>query len=141
MNKKLLVAVALAIASPITVNAGDPVEINYELQRLDARFRLFKTSNTWNFLELDTETGRVWQVQFSVGEKDERLKIEVKPEVIAKGGKPGRFTLVPTRNIYNFILLDQDIGKTWQVQWSTSKDQGSWPIEQSNSKTDSGWKQ
>jgi hypothetical protein len=141
MNTKLLVAVALAIASPITVNAGDPVEINYELQRLDARFRLFKTSNTWNFLELDTETGRVWQVQFSVGEKDERLKIEVRPEVIAKGGKPGRFTLVPTRNIYNFILLDQDIGKTWQVQWSTSKDQGSWPIEQSNSKTDSGWKQ
>ena len=141
MNRKLLVAVALAIASPITVNAGDPVEINYEMQRLDARFRLFKTSNTWNFLELDTETGRVWQVQFSVGEKDERLKIEVRPEIIAKGGKPGRFTLVPTRNIYNFILLDQDVVKTWQVQWSTSKDQGSWPIEQSNSKTDSGWKQ
>ena len=141
MNTKLLVAVALAFDSPITVNAGDPVEINYELQRLDTRFRLFKTSNSWNFLELDTETGRVWQVQFSVGEKDERLKIEVRPEVIAKGGKPGRFTLVPTRNMYNFILLDQDVGKTWQVQWSTSKDQGSWPIEQSNSKTDSGWKQ
>lgn len=81
-------AIALIVTAPIIVSAAEPVEINYEVQRLDARFRLFKTSNTWNFLELDTETGRVWQ-----------------------------------------------------VQWSTSKDQGSWPIEQSNSKTDSGWKQ
>jgi hypothetical protein len=141
MTRKNWMAIALIVTAPIIVSAAEPVEINYEVQRLDARFRLFKTSNTWNFLELDTETGRVWQVQFSVGEKDERLKIEVRPEVITKGGKPGRFTLVPTRNMYNFILLDQDIGKTWQVQWSTSKDQGSWPIEQSNSKTDSGWKQ
>jgi hypothetical protein len=30
-----------------------------------------------------------------------------------------RFTLYPTQNMYNFILLDQIDGKTWQVQWST----------------------
>ena len=29
-----------------------------------------------------------------------------------------RFTLYPTQNMYNFILLDQISGKTWQVQWS-----------------------
>jgi hypothetical protein len=30
-----------------------------------------------------------------------------------------RFTLYATKNIYNFILLDQLDGKVWQVQWST----------------------
>jgi hypothetical protein len=121
--------VVLSALIPVVTIAADPMEINYEMQRLDARFRMFKTSNTWNFLELDTQTGKVWQVQFSVGEKDSRMKLEVRPDVVATGGKPGRFTLYPTRNIYNFILLDQDIGKTWQVQWSIEKEQGSWPIE------------
>jgi hypothetical protein len=134
----LTIAAALL---PMAVMAADPVEINFEVQRLDARFRLFKTSNTWNFLELDTQTGKVWQVQFSVGEQNNRMKIEIRPDVATTGGKPGRFTLYPTRNMYNFILLDQDMGKTWQVQWSTDKEKGSWPIEQENGKADSGWKQ
>ena len=33
----------------------------------------------------------------------------------------GRFFLCPTTNIYNFILLDQIDGRTWQVQWNTEK--------------------
>lgn len=141
MTKVIAFVTALTVVTPIAAYAADPLEINYEMQRLDARFRLFKTTNNWNFLELDTQTGKVWQVQFSVGEKDERMKIQVRPEAVAVGGKPGRFTLYPTKNIYNFILLDQDAGKTWQVQWSTEKDQGSWPIEQTAVKADSGWKQ
>jgi hypothetical protein len=140
MNKKLL-ALILTVLIPIKAYSSEPVDINYEIQRLDARFRLFKTTNTWNFLELDTQTGKVWQVQFSVGDRDERMKLEVRPEIAATGGKPGRFTLYPTRNMYNFILLDQDTGKTWQVQWSTGKDLGSWPIEQTNKKAESDWKQ
>jgi hypothetical protein len=126
---------------PVTVFAADPIEILYEAQRLDARFRLFKTVNTWNFLELDTQTGKVWQVQFSVGEKDERLKLEISPAVALSGGKTGRFTLYPTRNMYNFILLDQEVGKTWQVQLSTGKDSGSWLIEQNSKYGQSEWKQ
>ena len=141
MIQKLALVTALAVMVPITAFGADPVEISYEMQRLDARFRLFKTTNNWNFLELDTQTGKVWQVQFSVGEKDDRMKIEVRPEAVAAGGKPGRFTLYPTKNVYNFILLDQDAGKTWQVQWGTGKEQGSWPIEPTAAKADSGWKQ
>jgi hypothetical protein len=30
----------------------------------------------------------------------------------------GRFTLYSTQNMYNFILLDQIDGRSWQVQWS-----------------------
>ena len=33
----------------------------------------------------------------------------------------GRFTLYPTTNTFNFILLDQIDGRTWQVQWSFEK--------------------
>ena len=41
-----------------------------------------------------------------------------------------RFTLYPTQNMYNFILLDQVNGKTWQVQWSTEyANRGIFPIE------------
>jgi len=141
MINKFAFVTALTVMVSISAFAADPLEINYEMQRLDARFRLFKTTNSWNFLELDTQTGKVWQVQFSVGEKDSRMKIEVRPDVIGSGGKPGRFTLYPTKNMYNFILLDQDAGKTWQVQWSTEKEQGSWPIDQKAEKPDSGWKQ
>ena len=43
--------------------------------------------------------------------------------------KPGRFTLYPTQNKFNFILLDQTDGRTWQVQWSTkSEEVGMWRI-------------
>lgn len=32
----------------------------------------------------------------------------------------GRFELYPTQNMYNFILLDTETGRTWQAQWSTN---------------------
>ncbi len=124
-----LVLLFLVALTSLHAFAAEPIEVNYEMQRLDARFRLFKTVNTWIFVELDTQTGKVWQVQFSVGEKDSRTKIEIRPEADPNGSKPGKFTLYPTKNLLNFILLDQDTGKTWQVQWSTDKEQGSWPIE------------
>jgi hypothetical protein len=35
-----------------------------------------------------------------------------------KGSKDGRFTLYETLNILNFLLLDQETGKLWQVQYA-----------------------
>ena len=35
-----------------------------QLQVLDInRYKLYPTQNKWTFLELDTQTGRIWQVQ------------------------------------------------------------------------------
>lgn len=101
-------------------------------QRVEAKFRFFKTENTWNFLELDTQTGKVWQVQFSVDSDANRVKIPINTEVLAKEGKAGRFTLYPTKNMYNFILLDQDNGKSWQVQFATDNNQMIKPINEAN---------
>jgi len=137
--RSLIVVAALL---PMAALAADPVEVDYDPpQRLDVRYRLFKTKNLWNFIELDTQTGKLWQVQFVVNDDANRKKLPMNAEVLAKDGKPGRFTLYPTKNMYNFVLLDQETGKTWQTQWSTASGQGIWPIEQKAESSDSGWKQ
>lgn len=132
-----------ALSIPVISIAADPVEVDLidPAQRVDTRYRLFKTKNVWNFLQLDTQTGRVWQLQFAINEDANRNKFVINNDALVKDGKPGRFTLFPTKNLYNFILLDQESGKTWQVQWSTSKDQGIWPIEAKSEKAEGTWKQ
>lgn len=45
-------------------------------QNTNVRYRLFPTQNTWNFLKLDTITGRIWQVQWSM-EPDDRFVIPI----------------------------------------------------------------
>jgi hypothetical protein len=82
----------------------------------DARYRLFSTENIWTLLELDTQTGRLWQVQAST--EGNRIKSVINPVSIVDRGKNGRFTLCPTGNMWTFIILDQETGRTWQAQFS-----------------------
>jgi len=73
----------------------------------------------WTFLKLDTRNGRIWQVQYDINGNN-RGEVELSTVKRNTDGKdkPGRFTLYPTQNMYNFILLDKEVGSTWQVQWS-----------------------
>ena len=86
-----------------------------------ARYKLYPTQNMWNFIKLDTQTGQMWQVQYSM-KGNERFECVLSQEYLISlvYDKPvnGRFALYPTQNTYNFILLDQIDGRTWQVQWS-----------------------
>ena len=84
------------------------------------RYKLFPTQNMWTFIKLDTQTGQMWQLQYSVNNDKGRFEYDLNPNalVIDDNGVNGRFELYPTQNIYNFILLDKIEGKTWQVQWS-----------------------
>jgi hypothetical protein len=72
----------------------------------------------WTFLELDTQTGRLWQIQFTVDKDSNRLKVPINSTALAPEGKNGRFTLYPTDNMWNFLLVDQDDGRIWQAQFS-----------------------
>ena len=84
-------------------------------------FKMFPTQNLWNFLKLDTSNGRIWQVQYSINDDDKRFETILNNQPLIKSKKeqiPGRFTLLSTQNIYNFILIDQVTGDTYQVQWS-----------------------
>jgi len=93
----------------------------------NVRYRLFPTQNMWTFLKLDTMTGKIWQVQYSVEGAKYRFETVLNSVDLARRLKQervvGRFMLYPTQNTYNFVLLDQIDGYTYQVQWSGDADQ------------------
>ena len=82
----------------------------------DNRYTLYKTDNMYTFLKLDTRTGQIWQVHWST--EGSRMVVPLSTEILSLDTKDGRFALFPTKNMYNFVLLDTLDGKTWQVQWS-----------------------
>ena len=96
------------------------------------QYQLFETKNMWTFIQLDTSSGLMWQIQFDV-QGENRGAVVLSNQDLTNGGKkvPGRFTLYETQNIYTFILLDQTDGRSWQVQWSIESDKrGIMPIAQ-----------
>ncbi|NLC53789.1 MAG: hypothetical protein GX770_07475 [Firmicutes bacterium] len=88
-------------------------------QNSNVRYRLYITENIWTLLLLDSATGRIWQVNRSTSEyqgfifaiNSERLADSEENEI-------GRFALYPTKNMWNFILVDQTDGRLWEVQFS-----------------------
>jgi hypothetical protein len=81
-------------------------------------YRLFSTSNTFNFIKLNTRNGQMWQVQWSLKDNQFETTLSDISLVTKDEEKNGRFFLYPTTNTFNFILLDQIDGRTWQVQWN-----------------------
>lgn len=129
----LFICVASFAQSPLKDSTAtqwtqkDTLTIGF-LQRISQQtapcYKLYPTENMWTFLELETFSGRIWQVQYSVKGSDYRIKTVLNdnsmiPFLDAEGEFAGRFELYTTQNIYNFILLDTANGNTWQVQWST----------------------
>lgn len=91
-----------------------------EKQQLEVpTYQLFPTGNNWTFIKLDTRNGKMWQVHFSVSEEGYQGEkvLNLRSLVLTDEEINGRFTLISTKNIYNFILLDQLTGNTYQVQW------------------------
>lgn len=85
------------------------------------RFKLFKTDNMYNLIKLDTATGRTWQVQYRTNNTDS-MTVPIDDTSLLWSyeiEKSGRFDLYPTSNMYSFILIDTETGRTWQIQWST----------------------
>jgi hypothetical protein len=117
---KLLRTVCLlaVICAATTVVAEEEASLDQCIaDPTNATFRIFQTRNIWTFLKLDTRTGLVWQVQW--GNPTAILPINGAPLAIKEAAQPGRFTLCATRNIFTFLLLDQQDGRLWGVQWST----------------------
>lgn len=85
-------------------------------------YKIYPTDNMWTFLELETFSGRIWQVQYSIEGASKRFKTVLNANSLLPAFDTdeyaGRFELYKTQNMYNFILLDTSNGNTWQVQWS-----------------------
>ena len=93
-------------------------------------YRLYPTKNMWTFIKLNTRNGQMWQVQYAIND-DNRFETNLSSIALVPEYKEvnNRFNLYRTQNMYNFILLDQIDGRTWQVQWSIEKEnRGIMPI-------------
>lgn len=99
------------------------VEKRTEIQKLEVPvYKLFPTENYWTFLKLDTRNGKIWQVHFTVSDGYQGELILNSHSLIWDDKEiNGRFNLYPTNNMYNFILLDQLYGTTYQVQWNNDE--------------------
>jgi len=100
------------------------VEKKPEIKQLEVPiYKLFPTENTWALIKLNTRNGKIWQVHYSISNDFEgELPINRYSLVLPEEEINGRFTLYPTPNMYNFILLDQIEGSTWKVQWNNERD-------------------
>ena len=88
------------------------------------RYKIYPTENMLISLKLDTATGRIWMVQIGLGDTDAMTATLNDESLIltTEEVRAGRFELYPTKNMYNFIMLDTDKGYTYQVQWHTDPD-------------------
>lgn len=93
----------------------DNIAINGSVKN---RYKLYSTENIYNFLQLDTKTGQIKQVQWSLDrDKEGCMTINDEDLSYGVGYGSGSFELYPTQNMYQFILLDKTDGRKWHVQW------------------------
>ncbi|MFK7755579.1 MAG: hypothetical protein AB8B53_01465 [Flavobacteriales bacterium] len=102
----------------------NPIEQKAEIQQLEVPiYKLFPTTNYWCFIKLDTRNGKMWQVHFTLSEEGYQGELILNSRSLVWDKEiNGRFTLYPTENMFNFILLDQFEGTTYQVQWNNDED-------------------
>ena len=88
-------------------------------QSFKQRYKLYQTENVYTLLQLDTKTGMIEQVQWSLGSEFEG-SVTINAQDLSKNPyryEAGSFELYPTKNMYQFILLDKEDGRKWHVQW------------------------
>ena len=91
------------------------LDINTSLKN---RYKMYQTENIYTFLELDTKTGKVKQVQWSLESDDEGTWIINGNDLsFGEGYGSGSFELYPTKNLYQFLLIDKTDGRKWHIQW------------------------
>lgn len=107
----------IRIDSLIQVNNAWMEQIELDLS-LKQRYKLYPTDNIYSFLQLDTKTGMIEQVQWSL-DMDNEGSVSINSEDLTYSGGygSGSFELYPTKNMYQFILLDKTTGRRWHVQW------------------------
>ena len=117
---------SLISIQPDSIKKIQQIERKAEIQPIDVPiYKLFPTQNYWTFIKLDTRNGKMWQVHFTISNEGYEGELVLNPNSLVWTEEEqinGRFTLYSTNNIYNFILLDQINGKTYQVQWNNDKD-------------------
>lgn len=118
-----LLVIAFILSSCVQKEQTEDVSVTLPKQEYIEvpTFKLYPTENMWNFLKLNTATGQISIIQYTVNEDHKRFEYSLSDQILIAQDdtfKPGRFELTPTTNRWNFILLDHVTGQTYQVQWS-----------------------
>lgn len=125
MMKKLLLIITAVImtanvmAEDSIVNTTEEKPMSIVHQYADENYKLYPTQNMYVFILLDTRNGRLELIQWNTKSSSRTRALLSWQRCIGYNEEiPGRFALYPTTNIYNFIMVDQVDGRTWQVQWA-----------------------
>lgn len=117
--KTFILTLILTLTTILTFAQGEPdIPIQNISTDSNVVYRLFATDNSYNFIKLNTRNGQMWQVQWSLKDNQFETTLSDISRVSIDEEKNGRFFLYPTTNSYNFVLLDQIDGRSWQVQWN-----------------------
>lgn len=84
-------------------------------------FELYPTEDDLVVLRLDTRQGFIWMIEGSTDSiTNDQVLIQDHPLDFDNDPFIGRFELIPTQNIYNFMLIDKKRGNVYQVQFLRS---------------------
>lgn len=121
----ILISIAINGYSQSTKNSvcdSTLIYITKQLEDIDFRingmnrFKLYPTENIYTLLKLDTATGKIDQLQWSL-DSDKEGSFTINNDDLSLGSGSGTFELYPTKNMYQFILLDKVTGRQWHIQW------------------------
>ena len=92
----------------------------YIKQLRERCYKLYPTDNTWTFLKLNTATGQIWHVQYSVESSANAFEYELNTiqRVFGDADICGRFELYKTQNRWTFILSR---GTTVRNRWISNE--------------------
>lgn len=117
--KRVFVILLFCITASLSIScqAQDTTTVN------EGKYKLYPTENMWTFLKLNTQTGQVYQVQYTVNSGSSGEWIVSERTLNTDGVvQNGRFELYATQNMYNFLLLDKNTGAVYQIQWSIEEE-------------------
>ncbi len=115
------------IGQNVRIIANEASDLKHEV----GRYKVYRTTNIYNSLKLDTASGRITALQIGINNDKSRFEYTVcnAIEDDPKWRIIGRYELYPTGNNFNFILIDTILGQAYQVQWSTKNEEcGIWVI-------------
>jgi len=104
------------VSDSTLVKIYELLENIYFREHMFDRYKLYPTENIYNFLLLDTMTGKIEIVQWSLEDEKEGTAV-LNSEDLSLGTGCGTFELYPTQNLFQFLLLDKITGRKWHVQW------------------------
>ncbi len=109
-------SIASDSASNQVVELLEDIRVRQIKETYANRYKMYHTENVYNLLKLDTQTGKIEQVQWSLDDNKEFTSTINSQDLSWETGM-NSFELYPTQNMYQFVLLDKATGRTWHVQW------------------------